>query len=128
MLAHPNTTSNSQTKNTSQDTLVETYTAQLTMKDTQIYAQTCTNTASTARTTRILCVSMVRGRKRNGLCFGSWKGKKQRCFADLFYSSFVCVYAYANVYFKTPIIKQNIKRTIFQNNILVSQVHCGSAV
>jgi len=27
----------------------------------------------------------------------------------LFYSSFVCIYAYANVYFKTTIIKQNIK-------------------
>ena len=29
------------------------------------------------------------------------------CF--LFYSSFVCISAYANVYFKTTIIKQNIK-------------------
>jgi len=27
----------------------------------------------------------------------------------LFYSSFVCISAYANVYFKTTIIKQNIK-------------------
>ena len=27
----------------------------------------------------------------------------------LFYSSFVCIFAYANVYFKTTIIKQNIK-------------------
>jgi len=27
----------------------------------------------------------------------------------LFYSSFVCIPAYANVYFKTTIIKQNIK-------------------
>ena len=27
----------------------------------------------------------------------------------LFYSSFVCIYAYANVYFKTTIIKQNMK-------------------
>jgi len=29
------------------------------------------------------------------------------CF--LFYSSFVCISAYANVYFETTIIKQNIK-------------------
>ena len=29
------------------------------------------------------------------------------CF--LFYSSFVCISAYANVYFKTSIVKQNIK-------------------
>jgi len=41
---------------------------------------------------------------------------------DLFYSSFVCIYAYANVYFKTPIIKQTIKIIIFQNNIHVSEV------
>ena len=27
----------------------------------------------------------------------------------LFYSSIVCICAYANVYFKTPIIKQNTK-------------------
>jgi len=27
----------------------------------------------------------------------------------LFYSSFVCISAYANVYFKTTILKQNIK-------------------
>ena len=27
----------------------------------------------------------------------------------LFYSSFVCISVYANVYFKTTIIKQNIK-------------------
>ena len=27
----------------------------------------------------------------------------------LFYSSFVCISVYANVYFKTKIIKQNIK-------------------
>jgi len=26
----------------------------------------------------------------------------------LFYSSFVCIYAYANVYFQTTIIKQDI--------------------
>jgi len=29
------------------------------------------------------------------------------CFI-LFYTSFVCIYAYANVYFKTTIIKQTI--------------------
>jgi hypothetical protein len=27
----------------------------------------------------------------------------------LFYSSFVCIYAYTNVYFKTKIMKQNFK-------------------
>jgi len=31
------------------------------------------------------------------------------CVCVLFYSSFVCTSAYANVYFKTTIIKQNIK-------------------
>ena len=46
----------------------------------------------------------------------------------LFYSSFLSVYVYANVTFQIPIIKQNIKITIFQNNIHVSEVHCGSAV
>jgi len=46
----------------------------------------------------------------------------------LFYSSFVCISAYANVYFKTTIIKQNIKIIILQNNIHMSEVHCGSAV
>ena len=30
----------------------------------------------------------------------------------LFYSSFVCISAYANVYFKTTIIKQNIKTVL----------------
>ena len=30
----------------------------------------------------------------------------------LLYSSFVCIYAYANVYFKITIIKQNIKITL----------------
>jgi len=43
----------------------------------------------------------------------------------LFFSSFVCTSAYANVYFKTTIIKQNIKIIILQNNIHVSEVHCG---
>ena len=31
------------------------------------------------------------------------------CMCVLFYSSFVCISAYANAYFKTTIIKQNIK-------------------
>ena len=31
------------------------------------------------------------------------------CVCVLFYSSFVCISAYANVYIKTTIIKQNIK-------------------
>jgi len=31
------------------------------------------------------------------------------CMCVLFYSSFVCISAYANVYFQTTIIKQNIK-------------------
>ena len=47
---------------------------------------------------------------------------------DLFYSSFVCTSAYANVYFKTTIIKQNIKIILLQNNLHVSEVHCGGAV
>jgi len=46
----------------------------------------------------------------------------------LFYSSFVCIYAYADVYFQTSIIKQNTKMILLQNNIHVSEVHCGSAV
>jgi len=46
----------------------------------------------------------------------------------LFYSSSVCISAYANVYFKTTIVKQNIQIILFQNNINVSEVHCGSAV
>jgi len=46
----------------------------------------------------------------------------------LFYSSFVCISAYANVYFKTTIIKQNIKIILLKNNIHVSEVHCESAV
>jgi hypothetical protein len=46
----------------------------------------------------------------------------------LFYSSFVCISAYANVYFKTTIMKQNIKIIPLQNNFYVSEVHCGSAV
>jgi len=46
----------------------------------------------------------------------------------LFCSSFVCISAYANVYFKTTIIKQNIKIVLLQNNIHVSKIHCGSAV
>jgi len=46
----------------------------------------------------------------------------------LFYLSFVIVSAYASVYFKTTIIKQNMKIILFQNNIHMSEVHCGSAV
>jgi len=46
----------------------------------------------------------------------------------LFYSSFACLSAYANVYFKTTIIKQNIKIILLQNNIHVSEVHCGIAI
>jgi len=46
----------------------------------------------------------------------------------LFYSSYVCIYAYANVYFKATIIKQIINIIILHNNIHVSEVHCGSAV
>ena len=46
----------------------------------------------------------------------------------LFNSLFVCISAHANVYFKTTIIKQNIKIILLQNNIHVSEVHCGSAV
>jgi len=34
----------------------------------------------------------------------------------LFYSSFVCISAYANVYFKTTIIKQNIKVLLPKEN------------
>ena len=40
----------------------------------------------------------------------------------------LCVFAYANVYFKTTIIKQNMKIILFQNNILMSEIHCGGAV
>jgi len=46
----------------------------------------------------------------------------------LFYSLFVGISAYANVYFKTTMIQQNIKITLLQNNIHVSEVHCRSAV
>jgi len=46
----------------------------------------------------------------------------------MFYSLFVCISAYANVYFKTTIIKQNIKIILLHNNIHVSEVHCESAV
>ena len=46
----------------------------------------------------------------------------------LFYSLFVCVSAYANIYFKTTIIQQNIKIILLQNNIHIFEVHCGSAV
>jgi len=35
----------------------------------------------------------------------------------LFYSSFACISAYANVYLRTTIIKQNIKIILLQNNI-----------
>jgi len=48
------------------------------------------------------------------------------CF--LFYSSFVYISAYVNVYVKTTIMKQNIKIILLQNNILMYEVHCGSAV
>ena len=48
------------------------------------------------------------------------------CF--LLYSSFVGISAYANVYFKTTIIKQNIKTILLQTISLMSEVHCGSAV
>jgi len=46
----------------------------------------------------------------------------------LFYSSFVCISAYANVYFKRTIINQNIKIILLENNIHMSEVHCRSAV
>ena len=46
----------------------------------------------------------------------------------LFYSSFACLSAYASVYFKTTIMKQNIKILLLRNNIHVSGVHCGGAV
>ena len=46
----------------------------------------------------------------------------------MFYSSFVCIFAYASVYFKTTIIQQNIKIILLQNNIYVSGIHCVSAV
>ena len=46
----------------------------------------------------------------------------------LFCSSFVCIPAYENFYFKTTIIKQNIKMILLQKNIHVSEVHCWSAV
>ena len=46
----------------------------------------------------------------------------------LFYSSFVCISAYANVYFKTTIIEPNIKTMLLQDNIHMSTVHCGNAV
>ena len=39
----------------------------------------------------------------------------------LFYSSFVCISAYANVYLRTTIIKQNIKITLLQNTIHMSE-------
>jgi len=45
-----------------------------------------------------------------------------------FYSSFVCLSAYANVYFKTSIMKQDVKIILIQNNIHMSEVHYGSAV
>jgi len=46
----------------------------------------------------------------------------------VFFSSSVCISAYAYVYFKTTIIKQNRKIILLPNNIHVSEVHCGSAV
>jgi len=45
------------------------------------------------------------------------------CF--LLYSSYVCISAYVNVYFKTTNIN---KKTQFQNNTHMSEVHCRSAV
>jgi hypothetical protein len=46
----------------------------------------------------------------------------------LLYSLVVCMSAYANVYFKTTVIIQNIKIILLQKNIHVCEVHCGSAV
>jgi len=43
----------------------------------------------------------------------------------LFYLSFVCISAYANVYFKPTIIKQNIKIILLQNNIHMSRSIAG---
>ena len=40
----------------------------------------------------------------------------------------VCISVYANVYLKTTIIKQNIKIILLQNNIHVSEDHCGNVV
>jgi len=45
----------------------------------------------------------------------------------LFYPSFVCIYAYANVYFKTTIIKQNIK-IILIAGVPSSQAPPGSLI
>jgi len=39
----------------------------------------------------------------------------------------LCAFAYANVYLKTTIIKQNMKIILIQNNIHRSEVHCGIA-
>jgi len=47
---------------------------------------------------------------------------------DWSYSSFVCISAYANVCFKTTFIKPNMTIILLQNNIHMSEVHCGSAV
>jgi len=44
----------------------------------------------------------------------------------LFNSSFVCISVYANVYFKTTILKQNVKIILLQYNIGVNEG--GSAV
>jgi len=46
----------------------------------------------------------------------------------LFFLLFVCISAYANVYFKTTIVQQNVRTILLQNNNHVSEVHCGSAV
>jgi len=46
----------------------------------------------------------------------------------LCYSLFVCISAYANVYFKTTSKQQNIKITLLQTNIHVSEAYSGSAV
>ena len=50
------------------------------------------------------------------------------CMCVLFFPSFVCESAYANVYFKTTIITQNVKILLLQNNIHVSAVQSGSAI
>jgi len=57
----------------------------------------------------------------------NWKthisfGNRFDCVEGVTYRLFV------NVYFKTTIIKQNIKIILLKHNIHVSEVHCGSAV
>jgi len=60
--------------------------------------------------------------------FITFQNKSVLVHVCFFYSSFVRIPAYANVYFKTTIIKQNIKTIRLKNNIRVSEVHSGSAV